>query len=107
MAGQSWSITIQAGPEQASFVPDVYVPPGTPPKANLQAQVGDLVSWNNQTQQEHEIWQTGAGRLTEQINPFRSSTPGYIVALGDNQKKGSIQYYCAIHPTETGTIDVV
>jgi plastocyanin len=107
MAGQSWSITIQPGLAQASFVPDVFVPADKTPKVNLQAQVGDLVSWNNQTQQEHEIWQTGAGRLTEQINPFQSSTPGYIVALADDKKTGSIAYYCAIHPGETGTIDVV
>jgi hypothetical protein len=107
MAGESWSITIVPGATGATFVPDVYTPPGKTASIGLQAQVGDLVSWNNQTSQEHEIWQTGGGQLTRQIDPGSSSQPGYIVALTGTATTGSIDYYCSIHPTETGTIDVV
>jgi len=107
MAGESWCITIAPGATQASFVPDVYTPPGTEPKVNLQAQLGDIVSWANKTQQEHELWQTGGGQLTETIDAGGSSTPGYVVALPDNEQTGTIAYYCSIHPSETGTIDVV
>ena len=106
MAGQSWTITIRPGPEGASFVPDVYVPPGETPSPHLQAQLGDQVSWNNQTQQEHEIW-VGNFRLTEQIAPGGSSTPGYIVFLAGGVKTGTIDYHCGIHTSEKGIIDVV
>lgn len=107
MAGESWSITIVPGETHATFIPDVYTPPGTTPAVNLQAQVGDLVSWNNQTAQEHEIWQTGGGQLTRQIDAGGSSTPGYIVALTGTAKTGTIDYYCSIHEGEKGAIDVV
>jgi plastocyanin len=106
MAGESWSITIVPGAERASFVPDVYTPPGKTVSIALQAQIGDCVSWNNQTNQEHEIWEQGGGQLSEQIDPFRSSTPGYIVAL-TGKAPGTVNYYCSIHPEETGSIDVI
>jgi plastocyanin len=109
MAGNVWSIVIVPGAECASFVPDVYVPAGTEPKTALQAQVNDMVSWNNQTEQEHEIWQTSGGQvtqLTQQIDPGMSSTPGYIVT-GTAGTAGTIEYYCSIHDGETGSIDVI
>jgi plastocyanin len=104
MAGNVWSIMIVEGTACASFVPDVYVPAGTEPTVELQAQVSDLVSWNNQTGQEHEIWETGGGQLSGQIDPWTSSTPGYIVA---GTAGTPIHYYCSIHPEETGSITVV
>jgi len=104
MAGNVWSITIVPGTECASFVPDVYVPPGTEPNIALQAQVNDLVSWNNQTGQEHEIWETGGGQLTQQIDPWTSSTPGYCVT---GTADTPIDYYCSIHPEEKGSITVI
>jgi hypothetical protein len=106
MAGNVWSILIVPGTTSASFVPDVYVPPGTPPSTALQAEVNDLVSWNNQTGQEHEIWQTGGAQITQQIDPGTSSTPGYIVA-GTAGTPSTIDYYCSIHPEETGSIAVI
>lgn len=104
MAGNVWSILIVPGTTFASFVPDVYVPPGTTPSAELQAQVSDMVSWNNQTGQEHEIWLTGGGRITDQIDPGAPSKPGYMVT-GTVGKKTF--YYCSIHPEETGAIQVI
>jgi hypothetical protein len=104
MAGNAWTITIVTGTEFASFVPDVYTPPGTEPRTALQAQANDLVSWNNQTPQEHEIWQTGGGQLTRQIDAGRSSAPAYIVA---GTAPATIEYYCAIHTDEIGKIEVI
>jgi plastocyanin len=108
MAGNAWSITIVAGEDEASFVPDVYVPPGTASPASLQAQVSDMVSWNNQTDQEHEIWQRNATppdtQITSQIDAHTSSSPAYIVG---GTAPGTVDYYCSIHPTEKGSIDVI
>jgi plastocyanin len=106
MAGNVWSILIVPGTALASFVPDVYVAPDQPVPPDLQAQVNDMVSWNNQTGQEHEIWETGGGRITEQIDPGMSSTPGYIVT-GTAGTASTIHYYCSIHPEETGSIAVI
>ena len=102
MAGNSWSIMIVPGETEAKFVPDVYSPSGTP--TSLQAQKNDLVCWNNQTNQEHEI-SIGDERITNQIAPFTSSNPGYIVTA--NTTPSSIEYYCSIHPEEKGTIEVI
>jgi hypothetical protein len=56
MAGQSWSINIEPSGDGVSLNPDVYgALPGTP----LQAEVGDLVSWNNQTDDDHQISVSG------------------------------------------------
>jgi len=107
MAGQSWSIMIIAGSPTASFIPDVYTPPNKTASTALQAQVGDLVSWANKTEQEHEIWETGGGKLTDTIPPHQPSTPGTIVALSGGATTGTLDYYCSIHPTEKGTINVV
>lgn len=107
MAGQAWSITIVPGTNGASFVPDVYIPPDQTKPVALQAGNGDLISWNNQTDQEHEIWQTGGDRITEPIAPRQSSFPAYVIALPNNETTGAVSYYCSYHPEETGTIDVV
>lgn len=104
MAGNLWSIMIVSGSPYASFVPDVYCPPGQTPPTALQAQVGDNVSWNNQTGQEHEIWQTGGDRITQQIDPGRSSQPAFIVG---GTAPTIVEYYCSIHPDEKGTINVI
>lgn len=120
MAGNSWSITIEPGTACAKFVPDVYSDTGTPPE-NLQAQVGDLVCWNNQTDQEHEIWITDADyqlqtNITQQIGSHKSSSPGYVPQLSDVTPPNSaptvgnpvtIYYACSLHPDEHGKISVV
>jgi plastocyanin len=103
MAGNSWSITIVKG-KPCQFEPDVYCPPGTPKPAVLTAQTFDLISWNNQTSQAHQIC-TGEGadktELTGRIAAFGSSD-GY-----SPQATGTIDYYCSLHKGETGTIEVV
>ena len=68
MAGQSWSINIVPSKEGVSFNPDVY---GCQPGAPLQAQVGDLVSWNNQTESKHQIAVEGE---TFDVDPWSSTT---------------------------------
>jgi plastocyanin len=113
MSGQNWSITISGGSETtpASFVPDVFTE-GAPQTA-LQAQEGDIITWNNQTQLTHQPWQTdssyqiGSGAnvaLCDPVPSFRSSQPGYVP--GD---PGLIYYACKTHPTlaEHGQINVL
>jgi plastocyanin len=121
MAGQSWSITINGKP--ASFDADVF---GTDPGQPLKAQLGDLVSWNNQTGRAHQICladETGAPvkddngklqKLTKRIAKYTSSFPGYVTANTDIRptssplpQTGTIYYCCSIHPEEKGQIEVV
>jgi hypothetical protein len=105
--GNTWSITIVAGEPYASFVPDVY---SEEPVTALKAENGDLVSWNNQTDKEHQPWltdsdyvQQGTSGITDVIPEWGSSTPFYVIT----QSAGTTVYYhCAIHPDEHGTIDV-
>ena len=54
MAGNSWSIKIVKG-NPCTFEPDVYCPPGTPKPTVLTAETNDLISWDNQTSQAHQI----------------------------------------------------
>ena len=115
MAGQSWSIMI-TGEDPASFDPDVY---GTGPGQPLQAQLGDLVSWNNQTGEAHQICladQDGnpVRELTDRIAEYTSSFPGYVTDQADIRPTGTpapatgtIYYCCSIHPAEKGQITVV
>lgn len=117
MAGQTWSITIVTGNPCASFVPDVYSE--GPPPTSLQAQLNDLISWNNQTKQEHEIWLTDAEytpqrALTDEIAPYKSSYPGYVPQQADvipatnpPTFPQTVYYACSIHPDERGTITLV
>jgi plastocyanin len=121
MAGQSWSIKIVTG-TPCTFVPDVYTPPETPPPAALQAQLGDLVCWNNQTSEDHHLWLTDenydpVSAITDKIAPWQSSYPGYVPQQADVSPAvapnttptfpQTIYYYCSIHTDERGTIDVV
>ena len=116
MAGQTWSITITGGSETmpARFVPDVYTE-GSPQTA-LQAQNGDIISWNNQTNLAHQPWQTDASyvigsgpntQLSDAVSPFRSSVPGFCPDQTDTPS--TICYACKTHPNlaEHGQIDVV
>jgi hypothetical protein len=106
MAGQTWSINIVAG--SPAFVPDVY--PGN--LTTLKAQQQDLVSWNNQTGEMHQPWQTDSSyqnpvvQLTDVIMPHQSSR-GYVIPTTATQLPYTIYYRCNIHPLEHGTIEVV
>jgi plastocyanin len=68
--------------------PDVYgVPAGSP----LQAQVGDLVSWNNQTEVDEQIVVSGE---TLDVRPW-SSTTAYQIQNPTNQPRPyTITYTC-------------
>ena len=69
MAGQSWSINIVPSEEKGvAFNPDVY---GCAAGSPLQAQLGDLVSWNNQTDSAHKIVIEGE---TLDVDPWSSTT---------------------------------
>lgn len=74
----------------------------------LNAQQDDLVSWNNTTNDTHQIGLpndplTGLAEdfVSDPIPADESSRPGY-----DTATLGTINYYCLIHPTERGTIIV-
>jgi plastocyanin len=89
------------GDVPAKFNPDVY---GTNPGEPLKAQLGDLVSWNNQTTQPHQI-RVGPLFTTDPIEAGKSSTPGWVVELPP--KPGDpITYVCTKHNGESGTITV-
>ncbi len=106
-SGQSWSVTINGQP--ATFDPDVF---GTDPGNPLKAQIGDLVCWNNQTAQEHQLAVTdSSGKTTfttEVIKPGGSSFPGYV-ATNTDSNAGTIAYHCVVtgHEDEQGQITVV
>lgn len=104
MAGQAWTINIVSS--DPAFVPDVY--PGN--LTSLKAQQNDLVSWNNQTDELHQPWQTDSSyenpmaQLTPVISPHESSD-GY--AIPSDTTPFTIYYRCNLHPNEHGTIEVV
>jgi len=99
MAGQSWSVNIDptSDPDVSQFTPDVWEgKPGAP----LQAQTGDLVSWNNRTPSDHNL-QVGAEQFP--VSPKKSTTAYQI----RDKAPVTITYTCALHPGEKGTIEVV
>ena len=106
MSGQSWSVMFTSNGLQV----DVYGQSGP----NLKCQNGDVVSWNNQTNETHQPVQTDqqhqttGTQLSNPIPPFKSSTPGYGVAGQTNPS--TIYYFCAVHPqraNEYGQLNVV
>lgn len=102
---QNWSIKIEGAP--AKFNPDVY---GAEPGSPLQAQSGDLVSWNNQTADPHEIWvndTTGSTQITDRIEKYQSSFPAYVTPQSTSSTEQTIDYYCSLHENEQGRIVVV
>jgi hypothetical protein len=114
-----WSIKIVPVKSQiagilAEFVPDID---GAKPGDPLQAEAGDLVSWNDTSNTEaHWPWlcaddsykvsdpPPGAVYLTtEPIQP-RYSSPYFLIT----QPEGTTLYYCCrYHPKERGRIVVV
>ena len=95
MAGQSWSINIVPSGSGLQFNPDVY---GCDPGSPLQAQKGDLVSWNNQTNDKHQII---VGTETFDVDPW-SSTTAYQVQTA---APATITYTC--DKDCTATIEVI
>lgn len=120
MAGESWSVTIQTS--SPYFVPDVFTPPGSKPQTALQAQLGDLISWNNQTSEPHQLVLCDQNfnptkTILGDAGPWTSSSPGYVPQQSDLRPEvpadqtpsfpATIYYSCANHPDERGTIEVV
>ena len=117
MAGQTWCINIVQGNAGAEFVPDVYgVDPTTP--TPLQAQLNDVVSWSNNTDEDHHLWITNSSYhplrvLTNRIPAHASSSPAYVTQQKDVYQPTptpvltTIYYCCAQHPDEYGTIELV
>lgn len=106
-SGQSWSVIINGEP--ATFDPDVF---GTDPGNPLKAQIGDMVCWNNQTEEEHRLAVTDSSGATtfttDVIAPGKSSSPGYVTQQSD-ANAGTIAYHCVVygHDGENGEITVV
>lgn len=109
-----WSIKIVpnlGGPPDApaAFVPDLI---GARPGDPLQAQVADLVSWNNTTGEAHWPWPTDASGV---LLPVNEGDPGYLSdEIPPNTpsdayslpQAGTIYYCCKYHPAQRGQIVV-
>ena len=100
-----WSIKIQGIPPM--FTPDIEKTPPIPRGTPLKVVQGDLVSWNNMTNQEH--WpapddpDTYGQFMTGPIAPDSSSTAYNIVSPAGT----TIAYHCSLHPLLRGKIIVV
>ena len=124
----SWSVHIVSVAGGAAFQP--WVPnsnPGDPTKA----QVGDIVTWGNDTNDIHQPWPTVDNKpdgdpipdtsnppgsvlyFSDPISGGGSSRPQYVVPptipvpppSGTELAAGSVIYYCCKnHPTERGQI---
>jgi hypothetical protein len=116
MAGQDWSIKIVSSGGTTSFEPDVI---GGGPGQPLQAQGGDLVSWNNRTAAAHWPWpadssytplpdkeaEAAGTYLSDKIAPYEPSRPAYLCGAPSSGST-TIYYVCKLHPSEHGTIVV-
>jgi hypothetical protein len=126
MPSYTWSVKIETVGGQIVFTPDQTGPDQKPaaPGAPLTAQIGDIVSWRNDTGDAHTIWQTdGAGApvatvtasgrgippsfdglMSNPIAPDASSSPQYVVYAADEVT--TIHYCCLLHRNETGSINI-
>jgi plastocyanin len=97
-----WSIKIEGKP--AVFTPDIDgVKPGTP----LKVVQGDLVSWNNESDQPHfpvpDDTASFGVFMTAAITPDNSSGAYNVIAKSGK----TISYHCSLHDNERGEIVVV
>ena len=92
----TWRINIKKNPNPTG--PAVFSFEETP-----QVQVGDQVFWSNDDSEPH--WPAVTGNPTFfmdfQIAPASASSSFAPSTVG------AIQYFCSLHPDETGTIDVL
>ena len=95
----AWSIKIvELADGTVAFEPDV---PGATPGQPLGAKTGDLVTWNNRTNQAHWPVATSAQTfLTNDIPAGQVSDPIF-------QVQSMVTYSCRHHPHEQGVIEVV
>lgn len=117
MAGQDWSIMIVSSEGRTQFQPDV---PNARPGDPLQAQNGDLISWNNRTARAHQPWaidpvtgepyktaddaKAAKMYLSDEVPAWQSSSPAF-----PTPDKGSttIDYICKLHEDEDETGQIV
>jgi hypothetical protein len=115
-----WSVKIVANPsgQGAAFQPNLV--PEVPPGTSLSAQIGDIVTWRNDTDAEHQPCPTvgnvpdgppdaaasGPTMLSGKIAAHASSTPQYVVNPAaftpPISGTGTIYYCCLNHPGEPG-----
>jgi plastocyanin len=101
-----WSIDIVPGEapgDPSGFVCELQ--PNAPPNTIL-AQTGDAVTWNNQTDQSHQIEippdKNGTTFVSEVIPADHASRPTYLCV---GPKTGNeILYSCKLHPEDQGVI---
>ena len=127
MAGQTWCVTIVAG-DPNFFIPDVYNPnPDPEPPTSSQALIasaGDLVSWNNQTEEDHDLALTDetyqvltpVASLAGSIAKGKPSDQSYLTQTADASPAPpnpvvfpvTIYYACTVagHENERGTIQL-
>lgn len=117
MATNQWDVRIVQDGSAAAFEPRL---PGGTPGGQLLAQAGDVVTWNNATNDTHQPWPLDAygvpvqpatppsatpGYMSDPIPPNSSSTPQYVLAA-DLPSGTTINYCCKLHPGERGSIKV-
>ena len=91
---------VQQANESVAFQPDL---PGAQPGQPLGALGGDLITWNNTTNNAHQPEGTNpTSYLTEQIPAGQVSDPIYKAPAGPT----TITYACKLHPQEQGSIVV-
>ena len=109
-----WLVNIVLdGQGRANFVVGL---PGSKQGQPLQADQDDLVSWSNQTNDQHQLWETDSN-----YNPLgQSSMPGLVKAGQSSDTydcaqpvwqpaSWTVYYYCNLHPhnpLERGSIQV-
>jgi plastocyanin len=101
-----WSIKIEGKP--AVFTPDIdNIKPGTP----LQVVQGDLVSWNNETDDPHFLVPDDPKYgvfMTAAITPDNPSGAYNVnAAVNPQTRTTTISYHCSLHDNEHGQIVVV
>lgn len=104
MAGPfDWSVKIVPSQDGKSFVfrPDVPPPPSGPTPTTLYAQAGDIVSWGNETGDDHVLTMSTKEVVT--CAAHGSSTPQYVVIGKVNDV---IAYSSSVNPLVQGTITI-
>jgi hypothetical protein len=117
-----WSIKIVPVGQPTTDVPAAFVPDliGSQPGTPLEAQVDDIVTWNNTTMQDHWPWpvdyygnplpddkvSTQFGNyLSDKIPAGMSSRPSYNVPIVPFSGT-TINYCCKLQPKMLGQIKV-
>jgi hypothetical protein len=117
-----WSIKIVPAAEPTKDVPAVFVPdligaqPGTP----LEAQVDDIVTWNNTTNEDHRPWPVdynGNPLPDDQVSSVYGNYLSNIIHAGMSSRPSynvpnvpfsgtTINYCCKLYPKMLGQIKV-